>query len=124
VLQRAIETVLAIALLACSDPTGPRSDILTVAHVPTGLMFRNSTSEAVYWMAFDTETLPLIGFLLCIEPLSCRSVPPQATQLVTLKDLPCCTRDTREVTIFHYHLVPASGGGFRPDSVRSLGVRL
>ena len=117
-------TLLAISLVACKDPTGPRSDILAVERVATSLVFRNLTSEAVYWMAFDTDLLPLVDILLCTDPTSCRSIPPRARQVVALRDLSCCTRDTREVTVVHYHLVPASGGGFRPDSVLSLGVRL
>jgi hypothetical protein len=42
---------------------------------------------------------------------------------VAIYDLPCCVRDTDDITVFHYHLLPVSGGGFRPDSVRSLRVR-
>ena len=117
-------TVVATALVACSDPTEPRSDILTVDRVLTDLVFRNLSSEPVYWMVFDTETLPLLDILLCVQPTSCRSVPPQRTQVVAIKDLPCCVEDTRNVTVLHYHLVPASGGGFRADSVRRLRVRL
>jgi hypothetical protein len=75
-------------------------------------------------MAFDTESLPLIDFLLCTNPTTCQSVAPHSSHSVRVEDLPCCTRETSGVTIVHYHLVPVSGGGFRADSVRQIAVDL
>jgi hypothetical protein len=123
------EVLLAVAILAspvvaCSDPTGPQSDILAVDRLATAFRLRNVTDRPIYWMAFATESLPLIDILLCTNPTTCRSLAPRAAEVVAPADLPCCTADNRDITVFHYHLVPASGGGFRADSVRSLRVRL
>jgi hypothetical protein len=75
-------------------------------------------------MAFETELLPLINFALCTDPTTCAPLVAYGMRIVPLTDLWCCQRETRHMTVLHYHLVPAAGGGFRPDSVRSVGVQL
>ena len=108
--------------LACSDPTGPRSDILRVDRRPAGLEFRNLTAVPVYWIAVETELLPFSLLALCTDAATCASLSAHEARLVPFDELWCCEGEVRHLTILHYHLVPAAGGGFRPDSVRSLGV--
>lgn len=115
---------VAFLAIACSDPTGPRSDILRVDRRPAALEFRNLTAAPVYWMALETEVLPLINYALCTNPTSCAPLAAHATELVPYNELWCCQGEQRHLTILHYHLVPAPGGGFRPDSVRTIGVQL
>jgi hypothetical protein len=123
VIRRSFLCATALAV-ACSDPTAPRSDILRVDRRPAGLEFRNLTAAPVYWMALETELLPLIDYALCTDPAACTPLAARATALVPYDELWCCQGEERHLTILHYHLVPALGGGFRPDSVRTIGVQL
>jgi hypothetical protein len=110
--------------LACSDPTAPRAVILDVDRRADGLELRNLTSAPVYYLALETELLPLINYALCTVPTSCTSLPARGSRLLPFDELFCCRGEDRHLTIFHYHLVPVPGGGFRPDLVRQLGVQL
>jgi hypothetical protein len=120
--------VLLIVLLAfiggCFEATAPQSSILAADSRDDGVELRNLTGTPVYWLAIETDLLASSNYAICTDPRRCTPLPAHASRTVTLEELFCCQSPRRHYTIFHYHLVPELGGGFRPDMLRQVGVQL
>jgi hypothetical protein len=112
-----------VAVIGCSDATGPRSDILTVDRTLDGLMLRNRIGEPVYWYAAERESLAYTEYVFCTGA-ACSSIVPHASERLDYDGILGYHRGAREAVVFHFRLVPAAGGGVRADSIRGLVVRL
>ena len=114
----------ALALLGCADPVGPRSDLLRIAAVRSGVALTNVSAEPVYYLVGDTDYLALALVGACDDPVTCPRIEPGERITVPHREITGHEEGGRLATILHWRLVPAGDGGFAPDSVRGLTVEL
>jgi hypothetical protein len=122
-LTEAFRVVLAAMLMAgCSDPAGVRQDGVEVQIDETGLTIHNGRSDSIYIFASEGKTATVILWAPCSDPPRCEGIGAGTTRQVD-KERVAGWGQSNEVILWWWHLVPASEGGFRPDSVRAMRLR-
>jgi hypothetical protein len=115
--------VLALASLACESPVAVQSDILHVRKAPTALELTNISSAPVYYFVVDRDLLALLDWAVCDNPATCPNVTPNAMRRVPFDSIGGYSATTREVVVYHWHLVPGNRApGYVPDSLRAVIV--
>lgn len=113
------------AVLSCSTPTGPSSsDILRAEASPPTLTLANLGARTVYPVIFERETATRISFMPCLDPAICDGLAPSATRTLPYSEITGYHAGAREAVVYHWQLVANPAGGFLPDSMRALIVRL
>jgi hypothetical protein len=125
---RGISLAFAMPLLlnaaACS-PTDVEQDDIRVESESDGLSIRNERSSRIYYFAIDRHTaaVTLMLWAPCIDPETCDRVDPRRSRMVPSADV-FGWGNSDEVIVYWWHLVPAGGGRYRPDEIRSIIVPL
>lgn len=107
----------------CSDPAGVGRDGIELQLDASGVTIYNGRRDTIYIIASERQIAARIDWLLCTVPAECTNrVAPGAMRRLEEVSIPGWG-ESNEVIVWWWHLVPASGGGFRPDSVRAVVVR-
>jgi hypothetical protein len=111
--------------VACSDPIGPRGNLLGGRSWPPAVVLTNLSGSPVYYFAVEATTATVISWAPCVDPERCGSVPAHGSRSLTPEEIPGYFKGGTAL-IHHYRLVPERPGSarFRPDSIRSLGIPL
>ena len=121
---RLIRLLLLGALCGCSSPTAPGSDVLSVEVVPPALSLKNLVNVPVYTFIADPNYLALVDWTPCTDPAQCPSIAPGEKRSIPYTAITGYTPTTLEAIVYHWLLVPKSGGGFQPDGIRAIRVTL
>jgi hypothetical protein len=119
-----LHRTLAIALLAalvsaCSDTTGVVRDGVGVTMDGTGLRIHNARDEKIYIFALEANTAAVSLWGPCSNPTTCEAIEPGATEQLPRERIGGWgNSDT--VILWWWHLVPATQGSFKPDSIRAI----
>lgn len=124
-------------LAGCGHGTAPifpfsvstaASDLLRVeTRADRSLVLHSLATEPLYYFVVERETLALIDWVPCTDPSTCPSVPAGGSTIVTPDHIASWHEGAKEGVVYYWRLVPKdphSGGGFAPDSIRHLVVRL
>jgi hypothetical protein len=109
--------------LSCSSIFSTEGDGVKVSVVRDDIVVANNTWEPIYTFAIATEDLPLSLLHFCDVPAECDGIESGDRRAI---DFPRRARSQElvdEATLFWWHLVPKSGGGFEPDSIRRVPLR-
>jgi hypothetical protein len=109
---------------ACSNPAGPIGDRLAVQAAPPVLQLTNQSPAAVYSFAIEARAATVSNWAACTDPGRCAGLAPGATTALPYTQIASYTPAAREAIVYWWHLIPATGGGFRPDSIRGIVVAL
>jgi hypothetical protein len=110
--------------VACSNPTGMLGGRLAVQAVPPVLQLTNQSGALAYWVAYERGATAKISWAPCTDPARCAGLAPGATTTLPYTQIGFYTPAAREATVYWWHLIPATGTGFRPDSIRAVVVVL
>jgi hypothetical protein len=125
---RPFAALLLLALLAgCDSLLAPQARrALSIRVDPPSLVLTNRTAHPLYLLAFEEQTAMLALWGPCTEPQQpCPSVPSSGTTVLPFDRIAGYREgEPQTALVFWWHLVPAPGGGLRPDSVRTVAVRL
>jgi hypothetical protein len=110
--------------VACSNPTGTLEGRLAVQAVPPVLQLTNQSLAPVYSFAVERGTAAAINWAPCTDRARCAGLAPGATTALPYTQIDFYTAAAREAIVYWWHLIPASGGGFRPDSIQGVVVVL
>jgi hypothetical protein len=110
--------------VACSNATGPLEGRLAVQAVPPVLQLTNQSPAPVYFVAIERGATAKINWAPCTDPAQCAGLAPRATTALPYAQIGFYTPAAREANVYWWHLIPATGTGFRPDSIRVVVVAL
>lgn len=117
---------LAASVLACGDSMGPAvsSDLVTARAVDGYLEVENRSDATVYTFVADRDLLPVLDWIPCVDPATCDGIEPGTVRRTALGQVLANDRRNAEIVVYHWRLVPATGGGtgYQPDSIRQLIV--
>lgn len=126
--MKAVRLLCAVLLLVgagCSMFTESSArGSLEVEATGSVLLLTNHTEHPVYYLAFEREMLALALWAPCTDPQECPRVQPGEQISVSYESIGGYEPGKQEAVVFWYHLRPKAGGGFEPDSMRSVVVRL
>lgn len=109
---------------ACGTATGLIEGRLTVQAAPPVLQLTNQSPAPVYWFAVERGATAKISWAPCTDPARCAGLAPGTTTALPYPQISFYTPAAREAVVFWWHLIAATGGGFRPDSIRGVLVAL
>ncbi len=118
-MHRTLSLLAVVAFAGCSTVTAPASDILTATPRAQALEIRSTSTEKVYYFVADRGALALIDFTICRDPSKCEAVAPGATKQIAYSGIIGHSPISTELVLYHWHLVPAAGGTYDQDSIRS-----
>ncbi|CAN5743383.1 hypothetical protein BH23GEM7_BH23GEM7_35290 [soil metagenome] len=126
--MKAVRVLCAVLLLVgagCSMFTESSvGSSLEVEATGSVLRLTNHTEQPVYYLAFEREMLALALWAPCTNPQECPRIAPGEQISVGYESISGYEAGKQEAVVLWYHLHPDSGGGFEPDSLRSVVVRL
>jgi hypothetical protein len=111
-------------VLACVDPTAPVPGILEVRASAPVLQLTNQSIAPVYTFAIEAGTAALANWAPCTDPSRCRAIAPGQHTTLPYTAITGYSASAQQAIVFWWHLTPAAGAGFRPDSIRSVIVGL
>jgi hypothetical protein len=112
-----------VAAAACDSPNDVvvENDGVQVTLDQAGLIVRNDRTTTIYTFAVDRETATVITWAPCSDPNICGGV--RSGQRVRVPaDRISGWVGSDEILLYWWHLVPRTGGGFAPESIRSIIV--
>lgn len=110
-----------IASVACASPVGP----VEIAATPEqSLRIANETSAPIYYFAIECNAAALANWAPCTNPATCRPIPPGQSHLIPFSEIALYTPAAEAALVYWWHLRPAGGGSFAPDSIRAVRVVL
>ena len=119
-----VVSILALVVVAgCGDVAGPGQNMLSVEFADSGLIATNRTTTPLYYVAVNPRAF--IQWAPCVDPAECPRILPRATITIPFTEVLGWTGDpgAADVAVNFYRLIPAPGGGFRPDEVRQIMIR-
>jgi hypothetical protein len=124
-LRSSVVLLTAVVLAgACNDSTAPTRDgPLVVTVRPGRLVVQNVGSELLYTFALTRDATAVVDWIPCSDPARCDGIAPGARREVPYSEIYDYTRETREIVVYGWHLVP-NGNGFAVDRMRFVIVRL
>jgi hypothetical protein len=115
----------AATLLAGCSPTEPIVGAgIRVNVAPGTLTLHNGSNQPAYHFVVERTTAALILWSPCDDPGRCANVPANSSAELSYSAITGYEAGSPEAIVYWWHLTPKAGGGFRPDSVRSVVVRL
>jgi hypothetical protein len=108
--------------LSCSSILSTEGDGVRAAVIKDRIVVANNTWEPVYAFAVATDDLPLTLLFFCDVPEQCDGIESGDTRSIEFPRRARSQETVADATLFWYHLVPKSGGGFQPDSVRRVSL--
>jgi len=118
-----VSAALCIAV-ACSNSAGLTVERLAVQAAPPVLLLTNQSPAPVYYLAMNRASLAAANWAFCSDPTRCTGLNPGVSTSLPYAQIGGYTQGAREAVVFWWHLIPATGAGFRPDSIRALVVAL
>ena len=115
--------ILACGAFACADGAGP-SDELQVDAIPPRLILANESSATVYVVVIERNSLAVVDWIPCIDPVMCPGIQPGADSIIRYDRITGYDSGEDEAVVYWWHLVPRSGGGYQPDEIRQVIVEL
>ena len=119
--------VFGLALLAsvvsCDrSPTAPPQEgTVSALSTRSGILLTNRTDSAAAFAAMNSGLLAMIA--PCIDPgPACLRLRAGGSLLVPYSEVMGYRTDLREVTVYWWHVVPATAGGYQIDEVRTIKV--
>jgi hypothetical protein len=126
--MRALLLSFAVAgLAACSDATGPSSDILRVESSRGRLLLHNLSDDPIYYFAVEQSVLPLLDWIPCTSPATCPKVSPHAVLQIPFEEIAFFKPNATTAIVYHWRLRLSGTVGinsFAVDSMRSVVVKL
>ncbi len=107
-------------LLGCGSPTEPVAGRVEVRLADAGMVATNHRPADIYFFLIERETAAVVDWMPCTEPAACPRIAANATLTVPYDSIFGWKGDSHEVLFYWWHLVPAAGGAYRPDSIRSV----
>jgi hypothetical protein len=121
---RTLPLLLASIVLAagCSlfEPGAP----VVATPRPPELEITNNTAAPVYTTVFDRGFLVLALWAPCTDPARCPAIAPHTSSRLRYQEIGGYGPQTTEAVVYWWHLVRQPGGGFAPDEIRAIVVRL
>jgi hypothetical protein len=125
---RALTLSFAVAgLVACSDATGPSSDILRVESSRGRLLLHNLSDDPIYYFAVEQSVTPLLDWIPCTNPGTCPKVSPHAVLQIPFEEIAFYQTNATNAIVYHWRLRSSGGIGinsFTIDSMRAVVVKL
>lgn len=121
--MRYLATALILSLAACDLITGLETRV-EVVNDPPNIAVTNEGDRTIYYFAIDQNSLALILWAPCTDPDTCDRVRPGERVDIPYETILGFSEDTEVIVVNWWHLVPRQGGGFEPDSLRRVEVRL
>jgi hypothetical protein len=118
-----IGTALFITV-ACGSPTTLIEGRLAVQATPPVLQLTNQSPAPVYSFATERGAAAKSNWAACTDPARCAGLAPGTTTALPYTQIASYTPAAREAIVYWWHLIPATGMGFRPDSIRAVVVTL
>lgn len=110
--------------VACGSPTSLIEGRLAVQATPPVLRLTNQSRAFVYSFATERGAAARINWDPCTDPARCAGLAPGATTALPYTQIASYTPAAREAIVYWWHLIPATGAGFHPDSIRAVVVVL
>lgn len=120
---RLLAIPLLLGLAACELITGPASRVEAV-NDPPNVVVTNRGERPIYYFAIEQGTLALTLWGPCDDPDTCDAVAPGGRREIPYESITGYSAEAEVILVYWWHLVPRSGGGFEPDSIRFEEVRL
>jgi len=95
---------------AVIDPPNPTPLLLSIEGHDTELLLTGESGDPVYFQLMAGRVAARLEWTPCVQPERCESLRQSAGWV----------RGEPEVVLFFWRLIPAPGGGFRPDRVRAV----
>lgn len=112
--MNSLRAVLAVALLACSSPTGTEPRQLRVLAAANTVTMENPNDWPVFYVVANPNFLALADFALCEDPASnCPRVPARGTAHVSYADIAGYEAGETEATLMQWRLERQLDGTFR-----------
>ncbi len=111
-----------IAVVACSSPTGPVGPVELTTTPYQSIRMANRTSEPVFYFAIECNAAALANWAVCTNPAACPSVRSGESRLIPFSEIAFYSPGSEAALVYWWHLRPASGGAFAPDSIRAVRV--
>jgi len=122
IMRSALPIVLFLCV-SCSSLFGPDTSDVNVSVFMDRISIHNNSSHPVYTVVIPTADLPLADWIPCTNPQLCDGIAPGVRRLLSFPTRFHSTETADEAAVYWWHLVPTSGGGFVPDSLRVRRVR-
>lgn len=111
----------ALLLTACASLLGPDGAV-RASEFQGSINLVNDTRSPIYFFAISENDAPLALWAPCTDPASCEGVAARSSRLVPFP-VRFGTQQPDDALLYWWHLLPKSGGGYEPDSIRVIGVK-
>jgi hypothetical protein len=118
-----VSAALCIAV-ACSNSTGLPVERLAVQVAPPVLLLTNQSPAPIYFLAMNRASLAAANWAFCSDPTRCIALNPGVSTALPYAQIGGYTQGAREAVVYWWHLIRATGTGFRPDSIRAVVAAL
>jgi hypothetical protein len=116
-----------LMLLSCSLFDEGTGGEVTVVALSSKLIIWNHTSDAVYYVVFPRDLLPLIDWMPCSDPVTCTNKIQPGNRITVKYDEFMPEQKDDEAVVYWWHLARRMDGGieqYAPDELRSIVVKL
>jgi len=115
---------VACVAITCSNPTALTEGQLAVQAIPPSLRLTNETPLPAYTFVIERGAAAFTDWAPCRDPKSCLGIEPGATAIQSYSQIVGYTAAASQAIVYWWHLVPQSGGGFQPDTIRAVVTAL
>ena len=115
--MRSWKLLLLTCALSCSFSTAVDIGGVVARVRPGELEIANLTSRPAYTFVIGREASALVDWIPCTNPQTCDGIEPRESTRVPYPG-PHIEPGEKEALVYWWHLVPAAGNGFAPDSIR------
>lgn len=112
--------ILAMFGTACSDPAGVSSDGVRAEVTSTSVVITNSREAPISYIVLDRATAARTLWEPCAW-VGCPLVDSGDRVSLPLAEF-LAHRESNELIVYWWHIVPSSNGDYRADSIRNLVV--
>jgi hypothetical protein len=123
--MRALAGLSAVAVFACSSPTGTEPRQLRVIATANTVTMENPNDWPVFYLVANPNFLALADFALCEDPASnCPRVPARGTAHVAYTDIAGYEAGETEAALWQWRLVRQLDGTYRATDFQTTTVQL
>ena len=122
--MRRLWVLLLAGALGCSSSTEVAIGGVVANAEPGQIAITNRTGALVYTFVLGRNASALVDWIPCSDPATCAGLEVGGTRRVPNPSSLGTSPPETEALVYWWHLVPAPGGGFKPDSIRVGVVRL
>lgn len=123
-LFRLLASVAVLLLAGCGTTTFTLDGPLVIRNGAGEVELDNRTNAPVYTFVIERDAAARSMWGPCSNPATCDAISPGQERRIAYDDIAGYEPGADEAIVYWWHLVPAPGGGFAPDSIRSEVVRL